>query len=284
MAHAPPTTERYAEPLSYRPGELVRRHDEPIQVGSMLWVLTDPHKGHEFAYNRWYERDHYYAGCMVGKNNFAGSRWVATRAHRDQRLPAETGLDFAKDAGAYACVYYMLEDSHEDWLSWATPQANWLYDVNRGFPARTHYNTSTWRHEWRSYRDADPVLLELALDHRYPGMVAQFVQPGDGGVDAVDAFMADYLPGWFENSPVASMAQWSYIPLRDDKAEFVPVDERDAHRVLQLFFVEDDPANHWEAFEALVSDLGASGAGHSDWTAGFVATRMGTDDYIDQLW
>ena len=280
----PPTMERYASPLAYEPGKLYREHPEPIQVGSMLWVLTDPTRGHEFAYNRWYERDHYYAGCMVGRNNFAGSRWVATRSHKDLRLPAETGLDFPRTAGSYACVYYMLDGSHEDWLAWATPQANWLYEVNRGFPERTHYNTSTWRHEWRAYRDPDPILLELALDHRYPGMVAQFIDPGADGVTGLDAFMEGYLPGWLANSAVASVSQWSYIPLRDDKAEFVPVDERDADRVLQLFFLESDPADHWDSFGALTDAMAASGKGQSAWTAGFVATNIGTDDYIDQLW
>ena len=38
----------------------------PVQVGSMLLTMVDPLPGHEVAYNRWYERDHFYAGCMVG--------------------------------------------------------------------------------------------------------------------------------------------------------------------------------------------------------------------------
>ena len=40
--------------------------DYPVKVGSMLLTLVDPHRGYEVAYNRWYERDHYYAGCLVG--------------------------------------------------------------------------------------------------------------------------------------------------------------------------------------------------------------------------
>ncbi len=53
---------------------------EPVKLGSMLFTLVEPHRGHEVAYNRWYERDHFYAGCMVGPYNFAGRRWVATAA------------------------------------------------------------------------------------------------------------------------------------------------------------------------------------------------------------
>ena len=38
-------------------------NDYPVKVGSMLLTMVDPHRGFEHAYNRWYERDHYYAGC-----------------------------------------------------------------------------------------------------------------------------------------------------------------------------------------------------------------------------
>ena len=40
--------------------------------------MVEPHKGHEVAYNRWYERDHFYAGCQIGAWNLAGTRFVAT--------------------------------------------------------------------------------------------------------------------------------------------------------------------------------------------------------------
>ena len=59
--------------------------DYPIKVGSMLLTLVDPNKGFESAYNRWYERDHYIAGGLIGPYNFAGSRWVATREMKDLR-------------------------------------------------------------------------------------------------------------------------------------------------------------------------------------------------------
>ena len=61
-------------------------NDYPVRAGSMLFTLVDPSRGHEVAYNRWYERDHFYAGCMVGPWLFAGSRWVAPRRLKDLRL------------------------------------------------------------------------------------------------------------------------------------------------------------------------------------------------------
>jgi hypothetical protein len=61
--------------------------DYPIKVGSMLFTMVEPHKGHEVEYNRWYERDHFYAGCMIGAWQFAGRRFVATRDLKSLRYP-----------------------------------------------------------------------------------------------------------------------------------------------------------------------------------------------------
>ena len=278
-----PAEERYARPLSYEPGRLVRSIDEPIRVGSMLWVFTDPHRGHEFAYNRWYERDHYYAGCMVGADTVAGSRWVATRDHKAVRFPDDHAMPFDLADGSYACVYYILDGSHDAWLDWATPAMHALYAADRGFQSRTHYNTGVHRLRWRAYRDPDPVPLELALDHRYAGLVAMFVEPS-GSQEAVDDFFDATLPGWMTGSPVASASAWFPEPLLDTKPDFVPVDPAAGERVLHLHFVEGDPLDSWDHHRALAEDLAASGVGRVVWASPFAPTVIGTDRYVDELW
>ena len=50
-----------------------------IKLGTILFSLAEPKPGHEREYNRWYERDHFFAGCMVGANFFSARRWVATK-------------------------------------------------------------------------------------------------------------------------------------------------------------------------------------------------------------
>lgn len=278
-----PAEERYAQPLSYRPGELIRTVDEPIRLGTMLWVFTDPHRGHELAYNRWYERDHYYAGCMIGEYTVAGSRWVATRRHKDVRLPSTgTTMPFERDAGSYACLYFVLDGHHDEWDAWAAPAMHELYAQDRGFAARTHYNTGFYRLDWRSYRDPDPVPLELALDHRYAGMVALFIDADDPA--ATDAWFADHLDGWLKDSPVASLMTLSSVPLSDQKPGFIDADPKAANRRLQIHFVEDDPLSCWDRFDSLVSDLEQSGTGTAAFAAPFIPTVVGTDRYIDELW
>lgn len=278
-----PPEDRYAEPLHLVPGRLIRTLDEPISVGSMLWVFTDPDRGYEFAYNRWYERDHYYAGCMIGASTVAGSRWVAPHRHKAVRFPDPSPMPFALGDGSYACVYYILDGHHDEWLDWATPQLHALYAADRGFQHRTHYNTGVYRHRWRAYRDPDPVPVELALDARYPGMVSLFVEP-TGAQEAVDEWFDTNLPGWLAGSPVASVAAWSPEPLLDTKPDFVPVDPNAGERILHVHFVEGDPLDEWHRWEDLAARLEAAGVGRVVYAAPFLQTHMGTDRYVDELW
>ncbi len=41
--------------------------DYPIKVGTFLFTMVEPHAGHEVAYNRWYEHDHFYAGAWSAR-------------------------------------------------------------------------------------------------------------------------------------------------------------------------------------------------------------------------
>ena len=60
-------------PYSTLPGE----GPYDVAIGSALITMVEPHEGHEHAYNRWYEDDHFYSGAMAMPWMFAGRRWVA---------------------------------------------------------------------------------------------------------------------------------------------------------------------------------------------------------------
>ena len=144
-----------------------------VKVGSMLLTLVDPHRGYEVAYNRWYERDHFYAGCMIGPFLFAGSRWVATRALKDARWPRDDDtVASPPDAGSYVAIYWVERGHHADHFDvWARHQVRTLYAEGRGFSERRHIHTVLFDYLGSEYRDADPVPVELALDHGYDGLV-----------------------------------------------------------------------------------------------------------------
>ena len=168
----------------------------PVRVGSMLYTQVDPEPGYEVDYNRWYERDHFYAGCMIGPWLFAGRRWVATHDLKDLRFPDDTPFVPNVRDGSYVAIYWIHDDHYDDHVEWATEQVNWLYANGRGYQNRVHKHTGMYFHRGRWYRDDDPVPLELALDKpEYTGMVSLAVQPNEGaGIDEMVAWFERHLP------------------------------------------------------------------------------------------
>jgi len=266
-------------------------NDYPIRVGSMLFTMVDPERGHEVAYNRWYERDHFYAGCMVGPWLFAGKRWVATRELKDLRFPDESPVAVPVDAGSYLAVYWVHEGHHGDHFEWARKQVFELYSDGRGFDHRTHAHTVLLDDPWSHYRDPDPVPIELSLDHPYRGLAVVAVDPADGvDSDDLDAHLRETaLPALMNDSPVASMVSWSYIDSSRGDTKNAPMDlgtpPGPPERQLQLFFIDDEPGlPTWDRFRDYSSELLASGKGSVVFAAPFIPTVVGTDEYTAELW
>jgi hypothetical protein len=262
--------------------------DYPVKVGSMLLTLVEPHKGFERAYNRWYERDHFYAGCMVGPWLFAGSRWVATRSLKEQRWPSESIIAKPIDAGSYVAIYWVEKGHHADHFDvWAVPQVVDLYANGRGFPERTHVHTSMFNHLASVYRDEDPVPVDLALDHKYDGLFILWWDAAQGTASDLHAALAEsYLPGLLAGSDIEIASSWApTVP--DEPPRDVPMDlgssSGSTNRLVQLLFV----GGNTEAAVAKVQDytdaVESAGVAQLLLAAPFFATVIGTDTYVDQL-
>jgi hypothetical protein len=260
--------------------------DERVEVGSMLFTMVDPHRGHEAAYNRWYERDHFYAGCLVGPWLFAGSRWVATRPLKELRFPEDGTLAKPSvQAGSYLAFYWIHAGHHDEHHQWASQQARWLYQNGRGFNERTHVHTLLYTLDWVHYRDADPVPLELSLDHRFAGLVTVAIERDQGVEQArLDAWLRErYLPGFLANSPVASCSTWSPIPQGEGPMPIPRVERTDLLDV-QLYFLDEEASASWPRFIQYGRDLAATGMGRVVFASPWLPTKPGTDRYTDQLW
>jgi hypothetical protein len=264
--------------------------DDPIRIGTMLYTLVEPHRGHQVAYNRWYERDHFYAGCQIGAYNFAGARFVATASLKALRLPAASPGEpepvvADPQVGSYLGVYYVLDGHHDEWNRWAVDQVNTLHAAGRMFEQRDHVHTGLYRFQWEHRRDDDGVPAELTLDHRFPGLVSVFVEPA-AGVDAAQLgtwYRHEYLPAVVPGTSVATVLAFSPLPLLADAPGDVPRTPTD--RLLLLWFLDEEPAGSWEAVFAPEGEAVASaGLGQVVWASPFVATVPGTDTYTDQLW
>src|SRR5687767_13863065 len=161
----------------------VPRDDRQIRVGSLLFTMVEPHKGHEVAYNRWYERDHFYAGCMIGAWQFAGARYVATKDCKARRYPKESPITPDPSIGSYLGVYWVLDEHHDDWNKWGVEQANWLHANDRMFNERDHIHTALYEYAGEANAPGSHMPVELALDRAYAGMIVVIGEMVDG-VDA----------------------------------------------------------------------------------------------------
>lgn len=251
------------------------RRGRPVELGGALVTLVEPHRGHEVAYNRWYERDHFYAGCMIGAWNISGARFVATRDLKDLRTST-----IAEDpaAGSYLALYWILAGKFGEWMDWGTRQVNWLHEQDRMFPHRDHVHTVMYRfHSEVPGRD-DGVPVELALDRRAPSLVMLLVDRAEGAeTDAIASWWADASPG------AEVTAVFEPVPMPTDAPSDVPA-ERTAGRTLLLAFVDGDVASSWAEWEGLPASLEAAGLGSVAFLGPFKGTVPGTDTYADQLW
>jgi hypothetical protein len=248
-----------------------------VRLGSALFTLVEPHRGHEVAYNRWYERDHFYAGCMIGAWYFAGRRWVCTRDLKDMRLGGGTPLFGDDRAGSYLALYWTLKGRFRENTDWSTRQVHWLHRNGRMFPERDHIHTLLYLYKGAEARDRDGVPAELALDHPFAGLAAMVVEPA--GDDATPP-----RPELPEDGPVALTLSFRAVPMPPDAPVTQPGTEGAEHRELQLWFADAAPASWWSAVERYAAAVEASGAGTVRWASPFIPTVPGTDRYTDELW
>ena len=262
--------------------------DYAIKLGNFLFTMVEPHKGHEVEYNRWYERDHFYGGCMVGRYNFAGDRFVATRPYKDLRYPAVSAMTPDSLTGTYLAIYWVLQDHFDEWNQWSVDNVLELHRTGRMFLERTHIHTLAYNLEWSHQRTENGCPIELALDHDYAGLV---VVAGD----VTEGHTTGEVSDWYRTrwAPVAMATDWgpdliaqgSPIPLRADAPSDVPRAGSLDRRFLQLHFLEHDPANGWaQGYGRHGEEMEASGLATHVWTSPFIQTVFGSDTHTDHLW
>ena len=274
------------QPYPLEPGGV---DDYPVKVGSMLLTLVDPERGYEKAYNRWYERDHFYAGCLIGPWLFAGSRWIATRELKDLRWPRESRVAVPLDAGSFLAVYWVLRGHHDEHFSaWARPQVRELYAQGRGFPRRTHVHTVLYDHLGSVYRDADPVPVELAHDRGYDALVAVWLDGVGRDARALRSELArEHLPKLLAGSPIEIASAWTPSAGENDPKDVpMPLGSRAGgpERLCQLFFATGDPRATLPRFRSYTDAIEREGLARVELVAPLVASVPGTDRHVDELW
>jgi len=258
-----------------------------IKLGSILISLLEPKPGHEQEVHRWYERDHIYAGCMIGENFFSSRRWIATRQLKKLRFPQESPITEDISQGSYLTIYWLLHGRYEQALDWSVKQVNQLHAQNRMEPPRTNISSGFYQYDWGSFRDDDGVPAELALEHPYKGVAMTFI---DSRKDVNPVQLESQYRAALDTVQARSKCAMSLclknLPLPNNAPSYIPriPEAITAKRSLLLHFFEEDPIDCWQDFiddfSAILADTECADIVLA---APFLPTIPGTDIYVDQL-
>jgi len=263
-----------------------------VAIGGALITMVEPHPGHEHAYNRWYEDDHFYSGAMHGPWVFAGRRFVAPRALRDRRADVEECAVEPPDAGCYISCYWITENHEEDTERWSfLAMADALMPHGRGFAQRTHVYTAFHRYCFGVTRAAGPMKPHLALDAGFPGLLVEIVDaPSEAAFHDLERALHDtILPAALGHSPASMVLAFTPKPftqglIDDPSTPPVAPPAGVGRRLCLLWFLDDDPTGiDDDVLRRHHAALASDSAGTLRFSGAFVPTLVGTDRYVDEL-
>jgi hypothetical protein len=233
-----------------------------VTIGTAIVAFIEPHAGQGREFNRWYERDHFYAATTGGPGAFAGARWVATRACKAVRPPNATWFgDPAR--GSFLTTVWLLEGKQDEWEAWVTREMETLRTQDRMFAGRDHIHTAVYRYCCEVRAEEAPSAA-VALDHGFAGVIAIAVPPGSDSAEAcAREIVGPELPVIVGLTPEHILLSQAEPP---------------AH-ALVLAFTPEDPLVAWHArIEPALPRMPGVG-----FASPFLRTIPGTDAYVDDL-
>jgi hypothetical protein len=261
-----------------------------IELGHALITMIEPHRDTVRAYNRWYEHDHFLSGVLTGPGAFAGRRFVATRALKDLRFPADSALARPVEDGSFITLYWIERDQLAAHCDWGFPEAARLAALGRMNTDRHHVSTSYYDLAGHTPRDKNPVPVELALHHPFPGLVMIWTSTAASDHEARAAALRAHLTE--AASPVSRVVTFRPIELPEPLPAMpgVVIDDADEggdtnrNILAHCCFVDGDPVEQWPATATAIEKSLATSGLDAVLVAPFIPTVPGTDTYLDELW
>jgi hypothetical protein len=255
-------------------------------LGHAIFALVEPHRGHERAWNRWYERDHLIAAGSCAPWTMSIQRWIATRREKALRYPERNPICEPLVRGSFLAGIWIQQGRYEDQQRWVAEQMGILAANGRNFDQRDVLTTAAYDLLGSALRDADGVPPELALERRYPGIVLVWTERRPGvSLDALHGWLAqELLPGVLEKSPIAQALCFTPKPKAAWWPKAAPEVPGVGERILVVCFVEEDPAGCFEqCFAGLGAAIDAGGRGRTLLVAPFVPVVPGVDPPVEEL-
>jgi hypothetical protein len=260
--------------------------DRRVELGHAIFGLVEPHRGHEVAWNRWYERDHLIAAGSCAPWTIAIQRWIATRREKALRYPERNPICEPVTRGSFLAAIWIQNGRYDDQQRWVAEQMKLLAANGRNFDQRDVLTTAGYDYLGGALRDADGVPPELALDRRYPGIVLVWTerQP-QASLDAANTWLTrELLPGAIEKSPIAMALCFTPKPKAAWWPKAAPEVPGVGERIVVACFVEEAPATCFERrFAGLGAAIDAGGRARTLLVAPFAPLVPGVDPPVDEL-
>jgi hypothetical protein len=234
-----------------------------VGIGTAIVAYIEPHAGQALEFNRWYERDHFYAATTAGPGAFSGARWVATRACKAVRPPGATWFGDAA-RGSFLTTVWLLDGKQAEWDAWVAKEMEELRaEPDRMFPGRDHVHTAVYRYCCEVRADDAPSAA-VALDHGFAGVVAIVVPPGAESAEGCAREIAG------PQIPVV-------VGLTPERAILSQADP--PPHALVFGFTPGDPLDAWRSrVEPALARLPSVG-----FASPFLRTIPGTDAHVDDI-
>ena len=214
----------------------------------MLLTLVDPHAGHEVAYNRWYERDHFYSG--LHDRSLAVRRQAVRRdggPEEAARPGSSSAITGEPDRGSYVALYWVLDGHHDEWNLWAVDQVRALHkagpDVRRARP-RPHASVQASASRsaatrTRSRQSSPSITLTRAMVAMWVDAPAEARR--DRRAELETRLREEHLPAVLAGATAGLVVGWEPLPLQVDVPGVARSDSLD-RRLLLLWFLDASPA------------------------------------------
>jgi len=257
----------------------------PPDLGHGIIALHDPVRGHESAFNEWYEADHMLAAGTMAPWTIGGMRWVASRDLKALRYPADGPFGPAT-RGSYMMTFWIQRDRLADQQAWVTEAMAEIGAQDRNFAERDAVTATTFDVVGHVARDPRGVPPELALAHHFAGAVLLVVERApDSPLAALGDWLLDaHLGSRLGGSPVALAVAFTPRPKEPWWPAAYPDVAGVGERLFVVCFTDTDPRACWDSHFAGIGDaLATSGHGRVLLAAPFVPAAVGTDDDLPTL-
>jgi hypothetical protein len=268
------------------PAPAAHASDRGTELGHAIFAFVEPHRGHEVAWNRWYERDHLIAAGACAPWTISTQRWIATRREKALRYPERNPICEPLSRGSFLAAIWIQKGRYDDQQLWVAEQVKVHAANGRNFDQRDVLTTAGYDHLGGARRDADGVPPELALDRRYPGIVLVWTErKPNTPLDALAGWLArELLPGVIEKSPIAMALCFTPKPKAAWWPKAAPEVPGVGERVVVACFTECEPATCFEQrFAQLGAAIDAGGHGRTLLVAPFAQLVPGVDPPVELL-